>query len=356
MTRVLITGGAGFVGSSLALHLRQRRTDIEITAFDNLHRRGSELALPRLKKHGVRFAHGDIRQRDDFEAAGPFDVMIECSAEPSVHAGYASDPSYVVGTNLIGTTVCLEAVRRNHAGILFLSSSRVYPIAAMRALPLEEAATRLRLRDGASGTGWSSEGIATDFSLAGARSLYGATKLASELIIEEYRQMYDLPAIVTRCGVIAGPWQMGKVDQGFVTLWAARHLWGEGLSYSGFGGHGLQVRDVLHVDDLGDLVGRQLTNLSTWSGHVLNAGGGSDRSVSLLELTEACRARAGRAIPMTQQPETAPADIPYYVSDNREVTVATGWTPRRSVDMLLDDVFGWLRDGERDLRPLLVQA
>jgi CDP-paratose 2-epimerase len=356
MTRVLITGGAGFVGSSLALHLRRLRTNVEITAFDNLHRRGSELALPRLKAHGIRFVHGDIRQRDDLDAAGPFDVMIECSAEPSVHAGYASDPSYVVGTNLIGTTVCLDAVRRHGAGILFLSTSRVYPIAGMRALPLEEAATRLRLRDGETGIGWSGDGIATNFPLTGARSLYGATKLASELIIEEYRQMYDLPAIVTRCGVIAGPWQMGKVDQGFITLWAARHLWGDGLSYSGFGGRGLQVRDVLHVDDLGTLVNLQVTHLAAWSGQVLNAGGGSDRSISLLELTEACGARAGRTIPMGCRRETAPADIPYYVSDNREVSAATGWTPQHSVNILLDDVFGWLRAGERDLRPLLVQV
>ena len=87
--------------------------------------------------------------------------------------------------------------------------------------------------------------------------------------------MYAVPAIVNRCGVIAGPWQMGKVDQGFVSLWAARHLWGVALSYIGFGGRGLQVRDVLHVQDLCELVERQIDNLPRWSGAVLNVGGGA---------------------------------------------------------------------------------
>ncbi len=346
MTRVLITGGAGFVGASLAVHLRTVRPDLSITAFDNLHRRGSELSLGRLAAAGAAFVHGDVRIHEDLASAGPFDVMIECSAEPSVHAGYAGDPSYVVGTNLMGTGVCLEAARRHSAGLLFLSTSRVYPIAALRALPLEEQASRVAIPDGAAGPGWSAHGIAPDFPLRGARSLYGATKLASELLVDEYREMYGLPAIVTRLGVIAGPWQMGKVDQGFVSLWAARHLWGDGLSYTGFGGEGRQVRDVLHVADLCDLVTTQLDHLHEWSGQVFNAGGGPPASVSLRELTARCAARAGRSLSFGRVAETAPADIPYYVSDNREVTRVTGWAPARSVDVLLDDVFEWLRAEE----------
>jgi CDP-paratose 2-epimerase len=351
--RVLVTGGAGFVGSSIAIYLAHSRPGGSVVALDNLHRRGSELTLERLRTAGVRFEHGDIRIREDIESVGAFDLMVECSAEPSVHAGYQGDPSYLLGANLSGTINCLEAARRAGAALLFLSTSRVYPIPAMRQLPLVEASTRLLIQPGASGPGWSEAGISVDFPLAGHRSLYGATKLASELLIEEYRSMYGLPAIVDRCGVIAGPWQMGRVDQGFVSLWAARHLWGDRLSYTGFGGRGLQVRDVLHVDDLCELVSDQIQRLPDWSGAVLNVGGGAGGSVSLKELTALCEARAGRRLAFSIVPETAPADIPYYVSDNAQVTVLCGWSPRRSVETLLDDVFAWLRSDEGRLHPIL---
>jgi CDP-paratose 2-epimerase len=353
MSRVLITGGAGFVGSALAVHLKRSREHLTVIALDNLRRRGSELALGRLKSAGVEFVHGDIRVPADIDTAGRFDVMIECSAEPSVHAGLAGDPSYVVGTNLLGTIACLESARRHGAGLLFLSTSRVYPIAPLRALPLEEGERRLSLPPDAVGPGWSASGITTAFPLTGHRTLYGATKLASELLIEEYREMYDLSAVVTRFGVIAGPWQMGRVDQGFVALWAARHLWGERLSYNGFGGHGRQVRDVLHVDDMCGLIERQLDHLDEWSGQVLNAGGGPAISVSLRELTALCEERSGRRLTFTRVADTAPADIPYYVSDNRDVQRLAGWVPQRSLEALLDDTFAWLRAEERAVRPIL---
>jgi CDP-paratose 2-epimerase len=340
--RIVITGGAGFVGSSLALLLKRDRSDLELCAFDNLRRRGSELALDRLKAGGVEFVHGDIRSADDLADLGGFDLLLECSAEPSVHAGYGGSPAYVLQTNLTGTINCLEAARRHGADVIFLSTSRVYPIERLRALPLERTGQRLDIPAAASGPGWSARGITAEFPLSGHRSMYGATKLASELVIDEYRAMYGIRTIVNRCGVISGPWQMGKVDQGFLVLWAARHAYGGALSYTGFGGEGLQVRDVLHVADLYDLIRVQMDDLSRHSGAVHNVGGGHERSVSLAELTTACRARAGAAIPIEPRPDTSAADIPYYVTDNSAVSAATGWSPRRSLDVLLDDVFVWL--------------
>ena len=183
--------------------------------------------------------------------------------------------------------------------------------------------------------------------------MYGATKLASELLIDEYRAMYGLHAVVNRCGVISGPRQMGKVDQGFIVLWAARHLFGGPLGYVGFGGEGLQVRDVLHVDDLYDLIRLQLGDLPRFDGAVFNVGGGRAQSVSLLELTTMCRERAGRSIALGQTSDTTPADVPYYVTDNAQVTAASGWAPRRGLGALLDDVFSWLREHRATLEPIL---
>ena len=351
--RILITGGAGFVGSTLALTLKRALAGVEVCAFDNLRRLGSHLAIERLKRGGVAFLHGDVRMADDLWHVGAFDLLIECAAEPSVHAGYGASPAYVIQTNLSGTAHCLEAARRHGADVIFLSTSRVYPIERLRALPLTRHGDRFDLTDAQAGPGWSSKGITSEFPLSGHRSMYGATKLASELLVEEYRAMYGLRAIVNRCGVIAGPWQMGKVDQGFVVLWAARHAFGGALDYVGFGGEGLQVRDVLHVEDLCDLIRIQLADFQRYNGAVFNVGGGRAHSVSLLELTAMCRARGGRSLEIGARPETNPSDVPYYVTDNSQVAAASGWAPRRGIDCLLDDIYGWLREHRATLEPML---
>lgn len=274
--RVLVTGGAGFVGAHLVLTLRSRGLADHVVALDNLSRRGSELALPRLRAGEVEFVFGDVRNPEDLDRVGPVDLLVECSAEPSVQAGYASDPRFLLKTNLVGTLNCLEYLRSYGGDLLFLSTSRVHSIAALRSLPLERRGARFSLPEGRSGPGWSPRGIALGFATQGYRSLYGATKLCAEMLIEEYAHVYGLWAVVNRCGVIAGPWQMGKVYQGFVSLWAARSVMGGTLRYTGFGGEGLQVREVLHVDDLTDLVALQLEKLEDHCGRVYAVGGGPE--------------------------------------------------------------------------------
>jgi CDP-paratose 2-epimerase len=353
MQRILVTGGAGFVGSHLAIALKRDHENCQVLAMDNLRRRGSEWILPRLTAHGVQFIHGDIRNPSDLAEVGAVDLLLECAAEPSVHTGYGGSPAYVVESNLMGLIHCLDHLRQQGGKLVFLSTSRVYPIAPLRALPLQEGASRLFLPPEVSGEGWSAAGIAESFPLQGSRSLYGATKLSAELLIGEYAELYQLPATILRCGVIAGPWQMGKVDQGVFVLWMARHLYQGKLSYSGFGGHGKQVRDFLHVDDLYDLVQVQLTTTEKWDSTPLNAGGGVPNTLSLCELSTLAAQMTGCSLTLGSQPETRTADIPYYVTDHARLTALCGWRPQRSVATLAEDVVRWLTDYRAQLEPLL---
>ena len=147
---------------------------------------------------------------------------------------------------------------------------------------------------------------------------------------------------------------MGKVDQGFVTLWAARHFFGGSLQYTGFGGQGLQVRDILHVDDLFRLVCHQIVHLDAYHGRVFNMGGGCAVSVSLRELTRRCARISGRSLPVGSMPESHPSDIPYYITDNTELSEHTGWRPEKSVDDILSDIFAWLAAHADRLKPIFV--
>jgi CDP-paratose 2-epimerase len=350
---VLVTGGCGFVGSSLALRYKDEYPAARVVCLDNLRRRGAELNIPRLRERGVEFLHGDIRNPEDLDAVGDVELLIECSAEPSVLAGYGGSPAYVVNTNLVGTLNCLEFARIRKAGFLFLSTSRVYPMAACNALDYVDTPTRFELSHKQTLPGASSKGVSESFPLEGARSLYGTTKLASELVIQEYVDMYGLKAWINRCGVLAGPWQFGKVDQGVVVLWMAKHYWKQSLSYIGFGGMGKQVRDILHIDDLYDLIDAQLSDLNKHVGQVYNVGGSREISVSLRELTELCRTVTGNVIDIPPAAEDRPADIRIYLSDTTKVQAATGWRPTRSTETILLDIHDWMQRNETALQGIL---
>jgi CDP-paratose 2-epimerase len=338
--RILITGGAGFVGSNLACHFATALPGCEIVCMDNLYRRGSELNLPRLAEAGAVFHRGDVRSAEDFPA-GPFDFLIECSAEPSVLAGTDGSPDYLFETNLIGAYRCLERARAWNAGVIFLSTSRVYPIKTLESHPWIEEETRFAWQDnGAAGIG--PQGVSEDLPLDGARSLYGFTKLAAEQMIGEYREAFGLRAVVNRCGVVAGPWQFGKVDQGVVGLWVMAHAFGRRLSYIGYGGSGKQVRDVLHVADLCELMADQVASFDSWEGWLGNVAGGLENSVSLCELTSICQEVTRAKIPISSTTDTRPADLRLFIADCTRLFARTSWRPRRSVRHLVEDTFSWV--------------
>jgi len=350
---VLITGGAGFVGSTMALKWKSADPSRRVICLDNLKRRGSELNLPRLRSAGIEFVHGDVRDANDLAALPKIDLMIECSAEPSVMAGYGSPTHYVTDTNLVGTINCLNLAARDKADTVFLSTSRVYPMHLVNRLAAEGTAQSFTIDAHTGIPGASAAGIGEDFPLTGLRSLYGATKLASELLIAEYAHIHGFRYVIDRCGVIAGPWQMGKTDQGFILLWLARHHWKQPLKYFGFGGTGKQVRDVLHVDDLFDLVVAQVASMDAMHARTFNVGGGLDNSVSLQELSAKCAAITGNTLDIGGEPLDREADIRLYVTDNTRITEATGWRPERNIDQLLADCHAWLAEHEQTLKPIL---
>lgn len=349
---ILITGGAGFVGSSLACAIRQDRPDIKVMAFDNLMRRGSELNLPRLRAAGVEFLHGDIRNPTDLQDAGQFDLLIDCAAEPSVQAGMNGSPRPVLDNNLFGTVNCLEAARVNNAAFLFLSSSRVYPIETLNQAPWVKSSTRFEWTGEADCTGISPDGVSENFPLEGARSWYGTSKLASEVVAQEYAASAGMRVLINRCGVLTGPWQMGKVDQGVVALWVMRHHFGLPLKYMGYGGTGRQVRDILHVQDLYALVRQQLSAPRLWDGRIYNVGGGKRVSISLAELTEMCQLVTGNTVPISPVRETSDVDLRVYLTDSSRVQRDFDWKPQLLPEQIVQDIHCWVKDNESALRSI----
>lgn len=344
---ILITGGAGFIGSNLAVSFKNKYPGLKVTVLDNLKRRGSEINLNRLKDHGVNFIHADIRCPEDLVLDKKIDLLLECSAEPSVLAGYGDNPFYIINTNLTGTINCLELARKHRADIIFLSTSRVYPYGLINDLKIKELDLRFDWQDKRKIIGWSRQGVDINFSTNGPKTLYGATKLCSELILEEYIANYGLKGVVNRCGVIAGPWQFGKVDQGVFTFWMLAHYFKKNLNYIGFGGKGKQVRDLLHVDDLFRLIELELSAMDKINGRIFNVGGGRKVSLSLLETTRLCQKICGNKINIGKDLKNRPGDIAIYLTDNKKVTQELGWQPKKTQEEIMADIYDWIRADEK---------
>jgi CDP-paratose 2-epimerase len=353
MKNVLVTGGAGFAGSHIASRIKATYPEATVVALDNLKRRGSELALPRLRAAGVVFQHADIRCQEDLVAIKECDLIIDCAAEPSALAGLDGNPNYVITTNFNGTINCLEVARRTGARCIFLSTSRVYPVENINSMQYTEDESRFELSHHQTLQGASAAGVAESFPLDGARTLYGATKLASELFIQEYAEAFNVHSIINRCGVLTGPWQMGKVDQGVIVLWIAKHIFKGELGYIGFGGSGKQVRDLLHIDDLVDLLLIQISRFNELCGETFNVGGGREVSVSLRELTALCSEITGNTIPVRRTTEDRPGDVRLYLTDSRKVMQRLDWKPRRSVHDIVQQISDWIVSNEGELRPIL---
>ena len=330
--KILITGGCGFVGSNIAIYLKKNLKKVKIASLDNLTRKGSNLNKIRLTNYNIENYNINIENLDKAKSLPKFNLIIDCCAEPAIEAS-RKDPDRVFKTNLVGTFNVLKKCIKDKSNIIFLSSSRVYSIEKLRGLIKDFNLVKpIKIKTK----------INENFETSSASSLYGFTKLSSEKLIQEIFYKSNLKYIINRFGVIAGPWQFGKQDQGFVPLWVAKHLFKKKLSYIGFGGKGHQVRDVIHIDDECNIIFLQIKKLKSINNNIFNIGGGAKNSISLLGLTNKCKKLTKNNINIKKVLRTSIFDIPYFVTDNSKILKTYKWRPTKNIDQILKDIFIWL--------------
>jgi CDP-paratose 2-epimerase len=337
--KLFLTGICGFVGSKLASTLLELIPGLEISGIDNLLRPGSETNRAGLARLGIRFIHGDLRMPSDLEPIGPSDWVIDAAAQPSVLAGVdgRSSPRQLAEHNLTGTLNLLDYCRRHKAGLILLSTSRVYSIRDLAALPVSAHGEAFQLEAAKTNVpGVTAEGIAEDFPTRQPVSLYGATKLASETMAREYGQAFDFPVWINRCGVLAGAGQFGTAEQGIFSYWLHAHRARLPLRYIGFGGLGYQVRDALHPRDLAELIHIQLQRTPPPDA-TFHASGGVKNSMSLAQLTQWCNQRFGPHSP-TPDHRPRPYDIPWLVMNSAAVKTLLAWEPKITLAEILEEI------------------
>ncbi|HTL68164.1 MAG TPA: NAD-dependent epimerase/dehydratase family protein [Lacunisphaera sp.] len=348
--RVLITGICGFAGSTLARSLAA--AGHQVIGFDNFIRPGSETNREPLQRLGVNVITADLRDAAAMAALPAADFVVDAAANPSVLAGVdgRSSSREVVDHNLVGTVNVLEYCKARQAGLILLSTSRVYSIAPLARLPTV-------VRDSALApdasrplpAGLSEAGVNETFATTPPISLYGATKLASEALALEYGEAFGFPVFVNRCGVLAGAGQFGRADQGIFAFWINSWLRQRPLKYLGFGGHGHQVRDCLHPRDLLPVLEKQFAapKLDPVD-RIANFSGGTASATSLRQLSDWCARRFG---PREVVPDGTPRpfDLPWIVLDATKAAKLWSWRPATPVAAILEEIArhaednpGWL--------------
>jgi CDP-paratose 2-epimerase len=330
---VLITGGAGFIGTNLAARLLASGRSVLI--YDDLSRCGSECNVAWLReKHGDRLhvEVADIRNRDSLRTAvRNADEVFHFAAQVAVTTSL-SDPRHDFEVNVGGTLNVLEEIRRRDVPppLLFTSTNKVY--GALSDLPMERNGTRYQPLDAALRTGISEE-RSLDF-----HSPYGCSKGAADQYVLDYARTFDLPAIVFRMSCIYGLHQMGNEDQGWVAHFLIRSIEGKPITVFG---DGMQVRDILFAEDLVDAFLLAQSNIHTLSGQAFNIGGGLGNTLSLIELLDLMSRLRGER-PAVRSGEWRPGDQRYYVSDTRKFKSATGWAPKVNAREGIERLYHWL--------------
>ena len=329
--KILITGGCGFVGSNIAIYLKRKILNVKIDSLDNLSRKGSAINCERLKEHNIKNYKYSVCDFNKIKKIPKYNLIIDCCAEPAIEISKV-EADRVFNTNLVGTFNLLKKCARDKSNLIFLSSSRVYSIGLLNKI-------KGKLKSNIKKKSLKKKELSTD----GPKSIYGFTKFASEELIKEYSYLFNIKYIINRLGVISGPWQFGKQEQGFVSLWIWRHLNEKKLSYIGFGGKGYQIRDVIHIYDVCKLIYKQIKLFPKKNNLLLNIGGGMKNAISLKELTKKCEKITSNSIKFTVKKSTSIYDIPYFVTDNSKVSNLYKWKPEKNIDDIIRDTHLWMK-------------
>jgi len=331
MSKWLITGGAGFIGSNMAATLRQ--DGHEVVVLDNLSRRGSERNLAWLQgEYDVPLVRGDIRDEDVFERTfrehGPFDVISHQAAQVAVTTSVV-DPREDFEINALGTFNLLEVVRGRTTPptVLFASTNKVY--GGLEEAEVELAGSRYQFVDLPKGV---PESWPLDF-----HSPYGCSKGAADQYVRDYARVFDLPTVVFRQSCIYGRRQFGVEDQGWVAWFLIAAAFGRDVTVFG---NGKQARDLLFVDDLVSLYRTAAERIGEVSGEVFNVGGGAANQLSLLELLDRIPDLVG-PIEYTFADWRA-GDQPLFVSDNSRALERLGWSPETDISNGLGILSAWI--------------
>ena len=338
---ILITGGAGFVGSNLANTLLSKGADVII--LDNLSRPGVERNLAWLQQtHGnVRLTHiyADVRDFDAVTvAASRADVIYHLAAQVAVTTS-VNQPRDDFEINALGTFNVLEAAR--HSGrklaIIFTSTNKVY--GGMEDLQVDEGESRYQFHDFPEGI---SESRPLDF-----HSPYGCSKGAADQYVHDYGRIYDLPTVVFRMSCIHGPRQFGTEDQGWVAYFAIASQLGWPITIYG---DGKQVRDILYIDDLVRAFELATANIKHTAGQIYNIGGGASNTIAVWrEFGPLLQDLTGKEITPSYG-SWRPGDQQIYVSDTRKAQRDLGWEPQISVREGISRLVEWI-DKNRELFP-----
>ena len=324
---ILITGGAGFVGSNLAERLLSEAGTL-VRVFDDLSRRGVEQNMNWLQGLGygsrLEFVRGDVRDRAAVtRAAEDADEIYHLAAQVAVTTSI-DDPRADFDVNVLGTFHVLEAARRSDRNplLLFTSTNKVY--GSLEGVPVGISGRRYRADNpGFCGV---DEQERLDF-----HSPYGCSKGSADQYVHDYARIYNLDTVVFRMSCIAGPRQFGTEDQGWVAHFLYSVLEGRPITIYG---DGYQVRDVLHVADLIDAVEAVRAKRARCAGEVYNLGGGMERAVSVAEMLDAIADETGSSATLRYE-QVRPGDQPLYISDTRKLTEHTGWRAQRSTEETL---------------------
>lgn len=355
--KVLITGGAGFVGANLAVYLTNN--GYEVIVMDNLVRRGSELNIEYLKSHGIKFVHGDVRCTEDFIQLPVVDFICECSAQPSATEGY-NNPVFDITNNTIGLMNVLEYARKNNSGVIYWSTNKVYSADVANAIPIIEKETRWEWNKDEL-LEWCEQEFIKGFNPnrgfdstlpidGGQHSIYGLSKLMGDLMCQEYYDAFGVKTVCNRFSCLYGPRQWGKCEQGWVTWFAIAYYFKLPLQF--FGWKGKQVRDALHIMDICTLVKAEIENIDKIAGKTFNIGGGINNTISLIEACSMLEKMTGNSVAVDILPDIRKADHCVYISDIQKIQTAIGWSPTIGIEEGYKDVLEWIKENELILKQM----